>query len=209
MTMSSRRLINSGRKWPLIRAMMASRTESGILGEHEHSAVGSSLSSSSSSSEEGALGSPTRFFIFLVGGEAGEGVGKIDRSPLPVGQPPVVEDLEEDVEDVWVGLFHLVKEDHRVPSPPDGLGQDSALVVADIPGGGTDEPCHRVLFSILGAVDADDVRLVLEKEPGQSLAELGLARPCGPGKQERPPMDGMCYGTHSMRLPDHTRVEKS
>merc|ERR1711916_403196 len=73
MTMSSRRLINSGRKWPLIRAMMASRTESGILGEHEHSAVGSSLSSSSSSSEEGALGSPTRFFIFLVGGRGRRG----------------------------------------------------------------------------------------------------------------------------------------
>merc|ERR1712012_69473 len=73
MTMSSRRLINSGRKWPLIRAMMASRTESGILGEHEHSAVGSSTALSlSSSSEEGALGSPTRFFIFLVGGEDAE-----------------------------------------------------------------------------------------------------------------------------------------
>ena len=45
---------------------------------------------------------------------------------------PVLEDLQEDVEDVRVRLLDLVEEQHRVGLAPHGLGQLAALVVADV-----------------------------------------------------------------------------
>src|SRR5580693_8474167 len=42
-----------------------------------------------------------------------EGVAEVDGPALPVRQPPVVEELEEDVDDVRVGLLDLIEQDHR------------------------------------------------------------------------------------------------
>ena len=58
-----------------------------------------------------------------VGGEDEDGVLKVHRPPLAVGDAAVVQDLEEDVEHVRVGLLHLVEEDHGVGLAPDGLGE--------------------------------------------------------------------------------------
>lgn len=45
-----------------------------------------------------------------VGREDQDGVAEVDRPPLPVGEPPVVEHLEQDVEDLRVRLLDLVEE---------------------------------------------------------------------------------------------------
>ena len=47
-----------------------------------------------------------------VAGHDDDGVLEVDRPALAVGQAAVVEDLEEDVEDVRVGLLDLVEQDH-------------------------------------------------------------------------------------------------
>ena len=52
--------------------------------------------------------------------------------PWRVGEPPVVEDLQQDVEDVGVGLFDLVEEHHGVGLAAHGLGELAALLVADV-----------------------------------------------------------------------------
>ena len=49
-----------------------------------------------------------------VGRHDEHGVGEVDRAALTVGQTPVVQHLQEDVEHVGVGLLDLVEEDHRV-----------------------------------------------------------------------------------------------
>ena len=43
-----------------------------------------------------------------------DGVREVRRAPPPVGEPPVVEHLEEQVEDVGVRLLDLVREEHAV-----------------------------------------------------------------------------------------------
>ena len=45
-----------------------------------------------------------------VRGHDDHGVAEVDRAPLPVGQPPVVEHLQQRVEDVGVGLLDLVEQ---------------------------------------------------------------------------------------------------
>ena len=43
---------------------------------------------------------------------------EIDDPPLPVGQSAIVQDLEQDVEDVRMRLFHLVEQHDRVGPAP-------------------------------------------------------------------------------------------
>ena len=67
-----------------------------------------------------------------VAGHDHDGVLEVDRPSLGVGQPAVVEQLEQDVEHLRVRLLDLVEEDDRVGPAADGLGQLAGLVVADI-----------------------------------------------------------------------------
>jgi hypothetical protein len=51
------------------------------------------------------------------------GVLEVDRATLAVGEATVVEDLQEDVEDVGVGLLDLVEEHDAVGPASHRLGQ--------------------------------------------------------------------------------------
>jgi hypothetical protein len=119
-----------------------------------------------------------------VRGHDHDRVAEVDRSPLGVGEPAVLEDLEEDVEDVRVGLLDLVEQQHRVGLAPDRLGELTALVVADVAGGRADQAGDGVLLHVLGHVDADHRVLVAEQELGEGAGELGLADPGGAEEDE-------------------------
>ena len=80
-------------------------------------------------------------------------IGKIDRATLPVGQPPVVEHLQQHVEHIAVGLLDLVEQYHLVGPPPHRLGQHPAFLITDIARRRADQPRHRMLFHIFGHVD--------------------------------------------------------
>ncbi len=148
-----------------------------------------------------------------------DGVPEVDGASLAVGQPAVVEDLEEDVEDARVSLLHLVEQDDRVRTPAHSLGELSALVVADVAGRGTDEAGHSVLLAVLAHVDADQGLLVVEQEVGQGLRELSLADaggaeeherasgPIGIGDARAGPADRVGDGTHGVLLSDQSMPE--
>jgi hypothetical protein len=104
-----------------------------------------------------------------------DGVAEVHGASLPVREPAVVEHLQQDVEHIRVGLLDLVHQDHGVRPAADGLGQVTALLVADIAGRRADESGHGVLLHELGHVDADHGLLGVEHELGQGLAQLGLA----------------------------------
>ena len=146
-------------------------------------------------------------------------VGEVDRAALPVGQPTVVEHLQQHVEDVGVRLLDLVEQHDGVGPPADGLGQLPALVVADVPRRGADEPGDGVLLLVLAHVDADHGPLVVEEELGQRLGQLGLAdaggpeeeeaadRPVGVGQAGPGAADGAGHRGHGLLLPDDALVE--
>src|SRR5574340_1015672 len=74
-----------------------------------------------------------------VAGHDHDRVAEIDPPALRIAQMPVFEDLEQDVEDLGVGLLDLVEEDHRVALATDGLRQLAALLEADVAWRGPDE----------------------------------------------------------------------
>ncbi len=104
---------------------------------------------------------------------------------MRIRQPAVVEDLEEDVEHIRMGLLDLVEEDHLVRPPPDGLGELTALFVADVAGWRADQPRDGELLHVLAHVDADHRLLVVEQEFGEGPGKLGLADAGRAEEQER------------------------
>src|SRR5690606_28329514 len=100
---------------------------------------------------------------------------EVDRPPLAVGEPAVVEHLEQDVEDLGMRLLHLVEEDDGVRAAADRLRELAALLVADVAGGRADESRDRVLLAVLRHVDAHERLLVVEEVVGERLRELRLA----------------------------------
>src|SRR5918994_1919559 len=120
-----------------------------------------------------------------VRGHDHDRVAEVDRAPLGVREPSVLQDLEQDVEHVRVRLLDLVEQEHAVRLAPHGLGELAALVVPDVAGRRADEPGHGVLLHVLRHVDADHRLLVAEQELGERPRELGLPDAGGAEEDER------------------------
>ena len=75
-----------------------------------------------------------------VRGHDHDGVLEVDRASLCVGESAVVHDLQQDVEDVRVGLLDLVEKKDRIRATPHPLRELSRLLVADVARRSADEP---------------------------------------------------------------------
>ena len=102
-------------------------------------------------------------------------VAEVDRAALAVGEPALLEDLQQRVEHVGVGLLDLVEQHHGERLAAHGLGELAALLVADVAGRRADEPADGVLLHVLAHVEHDQRRVVAEQELGERLGQLGLA----------------------------------
>ncbi len=85
-----------------------------------------------------------------VGGQQDDGVAEVDDAADVVGQFAFLQDLQEHVHDVGVGLFDFVEEHDGVGAAADLLGQLAAFLVADVARRGADHaggvvasPCIR------------------------------------------------------------------
>ena len=106
----------------------------------------------------------------------------------------VVQDLQEDVQHIGVGLFDLVKQHHGVGLAADLLGQLPGLVIADVTGGRADDPGDGVLLHELGHIQPDEGLRGVEQVLGQLLDQLGLAHAGGADEDEG---DGLALGRHA------------
>ncbi len=141
-----------------------------------------------------------------------DGVAEVDRSTLPVGEPAVVEHLQQHIEHFRMRLLDLVEEgDHRIGAPPHGLRQLTALLIADIARRRADETGDGELLPVLAHVDAHHRLLVVEQERGERFGQLGLADAGRPQEQERTGgavgIGDACAGaSHSIRHRFHRRL---
>ena len=110
-----------------------------------------------------------------VGGHDDDGAFKGNHSALRVGDFALIQNLQQDVHNVRVRLFNLVKEHHRVRSAANLFGQLAGLIVADIAGRRTDDAGHAVLFHKFGHIQADQRILLVEQLLRQRLDQLGLS----------------------------------
>ena len=110
---------------------------------------------------------------------------EVDGAALVVGEAPVVEDLQQHVEDVGVRLLDLVEQDDAVRPTAHRLGELAALLVADVAGRRADEPRDAVALHVLAHVEAHHGLFVVEEELGQRPGELGLPHARGAEEDER------------------------
>ncbi len=116
-----------------------------------------------------------------IGGHHQDDVAEIGGAAVVVGQLAVVHHLQQQVEDVRMGLLDLVHQHHRVRVLEHRIGEQAALVEADIARRRADQARHGVPLHVFRHVEADqlDAQLV-----GQLAGDLGLADAGGAGQQE-------------------------
>ena len=85
----------------------------------------------------------------MLGGHDDNRIAEIDRTPLVIGQPSVVEStLQQDVEHVGMRLLDLIEQHDRIRLAPHSLGQLSALVVTAISRRRTDQTRYAVTLLV-------------------------------------------------------------
>jgi hypothetical protein len=94
----------------------------------------------------------------------------------------VVHDLQQQVEHVRVRLLDLVEQQHAVRVLRDRLGQQAALVEADVARRRADQARDRVPLHVLRHVEADQLDAERQRELPR---DLGLADAGRTGEQER------------------------
>src|SRR5918997_537479 len=119
-----------------------------------------------------------------VRGHDDDRVLEVHGAALRVGEPSVVQDLQEYVEDVRVSFLYLVQQQDRVRTAPDLLCELAGLLVADVARWSPNEPRDGVPLLELAHVNAHHRRLVPEEGLGERPRELGLSYACRTEEQE-------------------------
>ena len=104
--------------------------------------------------------------------------------PFASVEVTVVEYLQEQVEDLGVGLLDLVQQDAGVAAAAHGVGQLAALLVADVAGRRADEPGHGVALHELRHVEAHHRLVGAEHELRERLHQFRLADAGGAEEEE-------------------------
>ena len=97
----------------------------------------------------------------------------------------LVQDLEEEVEDRFMGLLDLVEEHDAVRLLADLVDKQTALFVTDISRRRTVKERHGVLFLEFRHIEAQQRSFFSEEEFRQGLRELGLTGTRRPEEEER------------------------
>ena len=154
-----------------------------------------------------------------VGGQDQNGVLEVHGAALGVGDPAVVQHLQQDVEHIGMGLLHLVEQHHAVGLSADGLGQLAAFLVAHVSGRRADQTADGEFLHVFGHIDPHQVVLVVKQGFCQRLGKLRLAHACGAQEQEgtdgpvgvldacTAALDGLGHGLDGLILANHTLVE--
>src|SRR5260221_1975558 len=119
-----------------------------------------------------------------IAGHDDDGIFEIDGAPLPIGQPTVIKQLQQDVKSFRRRFFDFVEEHDAVGPPPDGLGQLPPLFVADVAGRSPDQARDAVPLHVLGHVDPNECPLIVEQEFSQGACQLRLPHTGWPQEHE-------------------------
>ena len=112
-------------------------------------------------------------------------VSEVDGFSLPVGESPVVEDLEKQVERVCVRFFYLVEKHDGIGASSHRFGELPPFLVTHVSGRRSHQARHRVFFHVFAHVYPDHGVFVVEHELREGPGEFGFPHPRGPEKYER------------------------
>ena len=110
-----------------------------------------------------------------VGSHDDDSILEVYYPALAIGEPAIIQNLQEHVEHIPMCLLNLIQQDDAVRAAAHCLGQLAALIVAHIARRRTNQPCHRVLLHVLAHVNADHAALIIKESLCQRLGQLSLA----------------------------------
>ena len=119
-----------------------------------------------------------------IGGEYNDRILKVHCPALGIRNTSVIQDLEQYIEYIRVGLLHLIKQHHAVWLAAYGLCQLAALVITHISWRCADQTRHGMLFHVFTHINTDHVGLVIKQCFRQCLGQFRLAYACGAQEQE-------------------------
>ena len=121
-----------------------------------------------------------------VRGHDQDRIFEVHHAALRVREPPVVEHLQQHVEDIRMRLLDFIEQNDRVRAPADGFRELSALVVTHVTGRCADHASHGMFFHVLAHVEADHRLLIVEEKLSQRAGGFRLADARWPEEDERP-----------------------
>src|SRR2546425_1019299 len=109
-----------------------------------------------------------------VTGHDDHGILEVYRTALTIGQTPIIHDLQQSVEYLWMCLLDLVHQDHAIGTTSYLLGQLTAFVVSNIAWRATKQARNRVRLHILRHIESNEVILAAKEFGSKSLRQFRL-----------------------------------
>ena len=97
-----------------------------------------------------------------VGGHDDDGIFEIDGSSLVVCQSAIIEHLKQNIENIRMRLFDLIKKQYGIGFSAHGFGQLSAFVVTHISRRRANQSGHREFLLVFRHVDPCEHILIIE-----------------------------------------------
>ena len=91
-----------------------------------------------------------------VGGHDQHDIAEIDRAAVVIGQLAVIHHLQQDVIDIRVGFFDLIKQQHTMGVLIDAVSEHATLVKPDISRRGANQAGNGMFLHIFGHVKAQE-----------------------------------------------------
>ena len=104
-----------------------------------------------------------------IAGHDNNRVGEVHLAALAISQLTIIQDLQENIENIRVRLFHLVKEQDRIRSVAHLFRQLPPFFIAYIAWRRSIEAASREFLHVLTHIKADESRLVIKETFGQGL----------------------------------------
>lgn len=107
-----------------------------------------------------------------IGGHDQDHVAEVHLLAVVVGEPAVIHDLQQHVVEIRVRLLDFVEQHHAMRMLVHAIGEQAALVEADIAGRRANQARHGVPLHVFGHVEAQQLDAERRRE---LLCNLGLA----------------------------------
>ena len=118
----------------------------------------------------------TKTFLNQIGtevrGHNDDRITEVDRSPLPVSQTPIIQYLQQNVEDIRMRFFHFIQQDDGIRTTTHRFGQVATFFITDISRRRTNQTRHRVFLHKLGHIDTDHRLVAIKHKVCQRLTKL-------------------------------------
>ncbi len=110
-----------------------------------------------------------------IAGHDDDAVLKVNRATMTIGEPTVIHNLKQGIEDLRMRFFNLIQQDNAIGSASDCLSELPTFLKTDVSRRCADEPGDGVLLLVLGHVQTHHSVLIVKEEPGKSARQFGLS----------------------------------